>query len=103
MQEVLVVMTGKSFGCAAVCDDRVILRGIITDGDLRRHMGESLLAKTAQEVMTENPVTVTPNMLATEALAIMNDKAITSLFALGEDKKPLGVLHIHDCLRAGVA
>jgi arabinose-5-phosphate isomerase len=75
--------------------------GIVTDGDLRRHMEQNLMAKTAHEVMTKNPVTITPATLAAEALGIMNSKSITCLFAL-EEGKPVGILHIHDCLRAGI-
>ena len=75
--------------------------GIVTDGDLRRHMGETLMEARAAEVMTKNPVTITPQQLAAEALGIMNSKSITCLFVV-EDKKPVGILHIHDCLRAGV-
>lgn len=101
MQQVLLTMTQKRFGCAGVVDASGVMLGIVTDGDLRRHMDPSLMAKTAQEVMTKNPVTITPATLAAEALGIMNSKSITCLFAL-EDGKPVGILHIHDCLRAGI-
>jgi arabinose-5-phosphate isomerase len=102
MKEVLITMTAKSFGCVCVVDDNRELLGIITDGDLRRKMSENLLDLTAKDVMTENPKTTKPEKLAAEALLVMNEKKITSLFVL-ENKKPVGILHVHDCLRAGVA
>ena len=102
MQHVLVEITSKSFGCAGVTNASGELTGVITDGDLRRHMGDDILQKTAAEVMTKAPVATAPQLLATEALAVMNDKKITSLFVVDEGK-PVGLLHIHDCLRAGVA
>lgn len=101
MQQVLLTMTQKRFGCAGVVDASGAMLGIVTDGDLRRHMEQNLMAKTACEVMTKNPVTITPATLAAEALGIMNSKSITCLFAL-EAGKPVGILHIHDCLRAGI-
>jgi arabinose-5-phosphate isomerase len=101
MPDVLITMTAKRFGCAAVTDAKNHLQGIITDGDLRRHMETQLMSKTAAEVMTKNPVTITPQMLASEALGIMNSKSITCLFVI-EHNKPVGILHIHDCLRAGI-
>lgn len=101
MKDVLITMTAKSFGCACVINEKKEILGIITDGDLRRAMNKSLLELKACEVMTENPKTTSPESLAAEALLIMNEKKITSLFVL-EDKKPVGILHVHDCLRAGV-
>lgn len=100
MQDVLLAMTAKRFGCAAVLE-KGDMTGIITDGDLRRHMDAGLVSKKAADVMTHNPVTITPQMLASEALGIMNAKNITCLFVL-EGSKPVGILHIHDCLRAGI-
>ncbi len=102
MQETLLVMTEKRFGCVAVCDEHRRLQGVITDGDLRRHM-EGLLDHKAGEVMTRNPKTVPPAMLAAEALKRMNEAQppVTVLFVLEEDR-PIGVLHVHDLLRAGV-
>ncbi len=102
MQDVLIEMTAKRFGCVGVVNSEGVLQGIITDGDLRRHMGDDLLSQTAGGVMTQGAVTATPKMLAAEALGIMNAKAITCLFALDEAQKPVGIIHIHDCLRAGV-
>lgn len=103
MGEVLLVMTQKSFGCVGVTDDDGRLMGIITDGDLRRNLDETLFGKTASSVMTRNPLTIRPGILAAEALRLMNARKITSLFILDEEKQPLGILHLHDCLRAGIA
>lgn len=102
MPEVLLAMTQKRFGCAGVEDASGILMGIVTDGDLRRHMSGDILSKTAAEIMTVQPVTIRPGALAAEALSIMNDRKITSLFVV-ENKKAVGIIHIHDCLRAGIA
>ena len=106
MSQVLLVMTAKSFGCAGVVDKAGKLIGVITDGDLRRHMEPGLLKKRAAEVMTHNPITVEPTTLAAEALRIMNTrgikgKGITSLFVVSQGKA-VGILNVHDCLRAGV-
>ena len=103
MSEAILVMTSKSFGCVGVCDSGGCLIGVITDGDLRRHMGGSLLKRTVVEVMHRNPKTIAAAGLAMDALGLMNRFAITSLFVLEEDKRPIGFLHMHDCLRAGVA
>jgi len=102
MADVLVTITAKRFGCAGVADAQGRLLGIITDGDLRRHMAPDLLALTAGDIMTKKPVTVPPQSLVAEALAIMDEKAITSIFVV-EDSKPLGIVHIHDILRSGIA
>ncbi len=102
MSETMIVMTAKSFGCAGVVDDDGRLIGIVTDGDLRRHMGGDLMAMSASAVMTRWPKTIEPKALAAEALGRMNASAITCLFAV-EDGRPVGIVHIHDCLRAGVA
>ncbi|MBX3486344.1 MAG: KpsF/GutQ family sugar-phosphate isomerase [Candidatus Paracaedibacteraceae bacterium] len=101
MQDVILIMSQKGFGCVAVTDESGELAGIITDGDLRRHMGGNLLSQSAQAVMTQNPTTTNATTLMTEALALMNNKKITSLFIL-EDNKPIGIIHIHDFLRAGI-
>jgi arabinose-5-phosphate isomerase len=86
-----------------VTDRKGALLGIVTDGDLRRHMGRDLLDRKAAEVMTRNPKIARPDQLAAEALALMNEKKITQLFVLdAKSKKPSGILHIHDCLRAGL-
>lgn len=102
MAEALIVMTGKRFGCVGIVDEDHRLTGIITDGDLRRHMNERLLSQKAGDVMTPSPKTIRESALAAEALCLMNANAITSLFVV-EEGRPSGILHIHDCLRAGVA
>jgi arabinose-5-phosphate isomerase len=105
MSHVLVVMTQKSFGCAGIVDDKGALVGIITDGDLRRHMHDSFLDLEAGGLMTRNPLTAIPSMLAAEALMTLNEKKRTQLFVVNnaQENKPVGILHIHDLLRAGIA
>lgn len=102
MSEALLIMTAKSFGCVGIVDDAGRLQGIVTDGDLRRHMSDNLLSLTAGEVMTPRPRTISPDALASEALGVMNSRSITNLFVV-EDGRPVGIIHVHDCLRAGVA
>lgn len=104
MQEALLTMTSKMLGCVGIVDKNGHLIGIITDGDLRRWLNSDVLSKTVSEVMTKNPKTITPDVLAVEALNVMNNtgKGITQLFVIQEDK-PIGIIHIHDCLRAGAA
>lgn len=101
MSEVLVVMTSRGFGVAGMTDADGRLAGIITDGDLRRHMA-GLLDRTAGEVATPNPQTIAADQLAQEALGLMNRRKITCLFVTDAEKRPVGILHVHDCLRAGV-
>jgi arabinose-5-phosphate isomerase len=103
MSEAIVLMTAKSFGCIGVCDDDGRLVGVITDGDLRRHMGDGLLQRTVAEIMHPKPKTTRAPVLAAEALGVMNRFAITALFVVDEARRPAGFLHMHDCLRAGVA
>ncbi|MFQ5765192.1 MAG: SIS domain-containing protein [Rhodospirillales bacterium] len=102
MSDALIEMTAKSFGCVGVVDGKGRLQGVITDGDLRRHMSPDLVAQIAGEVMTEGAKAVTPEMLAGEAVGFMNANKITNVFVV-EGKRAVGILHIHDCLRAGVA
>ena len=104
MQEVLLVMSSKMLGCVGIINAAGELIGIITDGDLRRWMSPNIMQQTAREIMTQNPKSISPDALASEALGIMNStgKGITQLFAV-VDKKPVGLIHIHDCLRTGVA
>lgn len=104
MAEALLVMTQKGFGVVGVTNPAGRLVGIITDGDLRRHM-EGLLGHIAGDVMTRAPQTIAPEALAESAVAVMHARKITCLFVLDPDAGgvPLGILHIHDCLRAGVA
>ncbi|MGZ8409989.1 MAG: KpsF/GutQ family sugar-phosphate isomerase [Hyphomicrobium sp.] len=101
MDEALITMTAKSLGCLGVVDSQGRLAGIITDGDLRRHMGDDLLHRTVSEIMTRNPKTIDAEALASEAVGFMNARKITTVFVL-ENARPVGVVHIHDCLRAGV-
>ncbi|MFP4538196.1 MAG: SIS domain-containing protein, partial [Dichotomicrobium sp.] len=102
MSEALVLMTEKSFGCLGVVDGSGKLIGILTDGDLRRNMGDGLLAAKVREVMTRAPKTIGPDALASAALNILNTAKITALFVVEEDR-PVGIVHIHDLLRLGVA
>ena len=102
MSDCLLKMTAGGFGCVGVLDDKQDLVGILTDGDLRRHMANDLLSKKATIVMTKNPKTISKDLLMAEALNIMETHAITALFVV-DDKKPIGILHIHDFLRLGVA
>jgi arabinose-5-phosphate isomerase len=103
MAEAILTMTAKSFGCVGVTDADGRLEGIVTDGDLRRHMGDALLRAPVEQVMNPEPKTIRPQALAAEAVGRMNEHAITSLFVVDDARRPLGILHIHDCLRAGVA
>ncbi|WP_413204371.1 KpsF/GutQ family sugar-phosphate isomerase [Rhodospirillum sp. A1_3_36] len=103
MSEVILTMSAKSLGCAGVIDGQGRLRGIITDGDLRRHMKNGLLSLTAGAVMTPAPKTISAGVLAVEGLRLMNQSSITGLFALDGEGRPAGFLHLHDCLRAGLA
>jgi arabinose-5-phosphate isomerase len=100
MSEALLAMTAKSFGCVGVVGPKGELAGIITDGDLRRHMQSGLLERRADDVMTRSPRTVPPDLLAAAALGMMNDRKITALFVV-DNAKPVGIVHIHDLLRAG--
>jgi len=102
MAEALVVMTEKALGCLGVITADGLLAGIITDGDLRRHMGDGLLSRRAADIMTAAPKTVSPELLASAALELINSSKITALFVV-ENGKPVGIIHIHDLLRAGVA
>lgn len=108
MAEAIDVINQKGFGCVALTAADGTLAGLITDGDLRRHLGDGLLQKTAKDIMTRSPKTATPDMLVAEAMALMNDiknsyRKITCLIVLDADNKPAGLLHLHDCLRAGFA
>ena len=105
LQEAILEMTSKMLGCVGVIDDNGILQGIITDGDLRRCFSADAISKKVIDVMTKNPKTVAPDIMAVEALNLMNNtgKGITQLFVIDENNRPIGVIHIHDCLRIGVA
>lgn len=105
MKDALLIMTSKMLGCVGVVDNDGRLKGIVTDGDLRRWFSADLLSQKISSVMTPNPKTISPDVLAVEAINTMNNtgKGITQLFVVDEDQKPIGIIHIHDCLRAGVA
>ena len=98
MSKALITMTKKSFGCIGVINNKNQIVGIITDGDLRRKLNSKFFERKASEIMTKNPTLANKNMLVGEAINLMNTKKITSLF-ICENKKPLGIVHIHDLLR----
>lgn len=102
MKSVLIEMTAKSFGCACVVDKYDKIVGVITDGDLRRHISINFLDMKAREIMSKNPKIISPCTFAQEATKIMNENKITNLF-VSKDGTPVGIIHIHDCLRAGLA
>lgn len=101
MSDVLLAIAGRRFGCVGILDGQGHLVGMVTDGDLRRHMGANLLELYVDDVMTQNPITAAPDVLASSALELMNSRRITALFVVS-DSVPVGILHIHDLLRAGV-
>ena len=105
MRQALVTMAGRSFGCIGITGikgrDKGRLIGIVTDGDLRRHMEGDLLAQKVDVVMTRSPITIAPTVLAVEALREMNRRRITAFFVV-EAGRPVGILHMHDCVRAGI-
>jgi arabinose-5-phosphate isomerase len=103
MSQALLTMTGKRLGCLGLTGPDGRLAGLITDGDLRRHMSPTLMETPCSEVMTKNPITFTPGMLAAKALAVMQAKGITNAFVVNDFGRPVGVVHIHDCLAAGVS
>jgi arabinose-5-phosphate isomerase len=102
MSDALVEMSSKGFGCVGIVDGRGAIVGIVTDGDLRRHMRPDLMTATVDEVMTKNPKTIGRDLLASEALEILNSSKITALIVT-DANKPIGIVHLHDLLRAGVA
>lgn len=102
MSDALILMTEKGLGCVGIEDTNGMLAGIITDGDLRRHMSPGLTTMAVTDVMTVGAKTLHPENLASEALHVLNEYKITNAFVVDEGR-PVGVLHIHDCLRAGVA
>lgn len=100
--DALLIMTAKSFGCVGVVAPDGRLVGIVTDGDLRRHMGPDLLTARVDAIMTRGPKTVPPDVFASAALELLNAAKITAIFVVEADK-PVGLIHIHDLLRVGVA
>ena len=105
MDIALLRMTEKRFGCLGIVNGNGVLAGIVTDGDLRRAMGPDLLSRRAGDIMTVSPRTIGPEALAVEALHAMNAKQrpITTLFVVDTEGRPLGILHVHDLLRSGLA
>ena len=105
MSDALVEMSAKGFGCVCIVDRDGDLAGIITDGDLRRHMRPDLMTALVDEVMTKNPRTIAPGMLATEFMreSVESSKPAVTVLIVAEGKKPVGIVHVHDVLRAGVA
>lgn len=101
MKQAINTLTKGGFGCIGITDTKGILVGILTDGDVRRHFDEEISSKPISEVMTKAPKTVEPTTIAGDALAIMSAGKITSLFVV-ENGKPVGLLHIHDCIASGV-
>ena len=102
MSEALILMTRRSYGCLGVIDGDGQLIGIVTDGDLRRHMTPDLLNLTVGSVMTPSPKSISPDALTSEALEQLNSLKITSLFVIDEHNRPMGLIHIHDLLRIGL-
>ncbi len=102
MREAIIAMTGKGFGCVGVVDGDGLLIGIVTDGDLRRHLSGDLLSAKVDDVMTRNPKVTRPDALLGRVIATLNVASITALFVVDEGR-PVGVVHVHDLLRAGVA
>lgn len=103
MSDALIEMTQKGFGCVGVLDTQEQIIGIITDGDLRRHLSPDMLRQKAYEVMSHDPLLIDENTLMEQALKILNDHKVTCLFITKEDTlKPVGIIHIHDLLRAGI-
>lgn len=104
LRQITIVMSSKMLGCVGIVDKDGNLTGMITDGDLRRAMlnceSQDLFEKKATDIMTVNPKVTQPDVLVAEVVNMMNSKSITQLFVL-ENKKPVGVIHLHDCLRAG--
>ncbi len=104
MADAILVMTEKRLGCLGIVDGSGLLVGIITDGDLRRHMAGDLLAQKVERIMTPRPKTIRRTAMAAEAVGFMtrSQHPFTALWVV-EEGRPVGILHIHDCLRAGVA
>ena len=104
MQDALITMSAKMLGCVGILDNNGDLIGMITDGDLRRWMAPNLIEENVTKVMTKNPRTIEPDALIAEAVNVMNTtgRGITNMFVV-DGKKPIGIVHIHDCLKAGVS
>ena len=101
--EAIMEMSGKRFGCVAVVDGSGRLSGIVTDGDLRRHVGPGLMSETVDALMTPTPLTVRPETLAVEALAVLNETRRSVLIVTDEENVPIGIVHLHDLYAVGPA
>jgi arabinose-5-phosphate isomerase len=102
MEDAIIEMTGKRFGCVAVVDEAGLLVGIITDGDLRRHMGPDLMRRSVEAVMTRRPITIESEALAVEALALLTEKRRSVLIVADTTMHPIGILHLHDLYGIGI-
>ncbi len=100
--DIILEMTSKRLGCVGFLNEKGDFCGMLTDGDLRRCIKQDLKNAHAYQIMTKSPITANKEMFASEAIKIMNERKITNLFVL-EDSKPIGVVHIHDLLKSGVA
>jgi arabinose-5-phosphate isomerase len=105
MEAALIEMTGKRLGCVVIADARGKLAGIVTDGDLRRHLrrAEDWWRTPARSIMTPTPITIAPDAMAAEALALLNETKRTVLIVVDAARMPVGVVHLHDLYSAGVA
>ena len=102
MSDVIIIMTKKALGCAVAIDSRGKIAGIITDGDLRRHMNEDIISKTAKDLINRSPKVIKQSALAIEALGVMNKNSITTLLVHNDNEKLVGIIHIHNLLAAGI-
>lgn len=102
MSDVIVIMSQKGFGCVGVIDEAGKLIGMVTDGDLRRNLSDDLLTQSVENIMTENPKCLSPDIMVPAAIEILNSSSITAIFIVVEEK-PVGILHMHDFLRIGAA
>ncbi|MGN0919411.1 MAG: SIS domain-containing protein [Alphaproteobacteria bacterium] len=103
MSDALLVMSKKMLGCLGILNLQGCLIGMITDGDLRRHMSPDLMNKSVDDVMNPNPTTISGDLLGSEALNIMHNKKITNIFVVDNERRPVGLIHMHHLLQAGVA
>ncbi|MBP0649705.1 CBS domain-containing protein, partial [Mycobacterium tuberculosis] len=102
-REAILVMSAKGFGCVGVVDGANRLVGIVTDGDLRRHLSADVLSEPVDAVMTRSPKTVGAEALLGVAIEMLTSRGITALIVVDDDHRPVGIVHMHDLLRAGVA
>lgn len=102
VDQAVLIITSAGFGCVGAVDENGALIGIVTDGDLRRHYGQPFNKMKVADIMTHTPLVVKETSLAAEALALFSDRKITAVFIVDDQGKPLGLLHVHDCLSTGV-